>query len=384
MLFKPTPYTDYTPPRLTEGKEWFISFYVKNPATGQMKRIRIKINRIKNVRRRRQVARQIISNLEAKLSLGWNPLYGSIAKHSSESLMDVLDTFLRAKKREVEKQSFRSYDSFVRVFRTWCENEGITKAAPVTVFTKDLAREYMAHIDGTDGVSARTYNNYLSFQSTLWEWMKEKGYAPDNVFRDFKKKPRRLLTKGRRLLTDDEVSSLTAWLRRVNPEFLAVVLLCYSCFVRPKEIALLRCEDIDLERQTVRIRAENAKNDKESWRTIPDSVLPDFCRLDLSRREWFVFGRHNGEADNFKPGVKPVSEKKFSDFWNHTVRGALGFALDVKLYSLKDTGITGMLARGVPINLVQQQADHSSVAMTAIYVGKKSTANEEIKDLKML
>ena len=38
-----------------------------------------------------------------------------------------------------------------------------------------------------------------------------------------------------------------------------------------------------------------------------------------------------------------------------------------------------MLGGGVPINLVQQQADHSSVAMTAIYVGKSAGASEELK-----
>ena len=42
-----------------------------------------------------------------------------------------------------------------------------------------------------------------------------------------------------------------------------------------------------------------------------------------------------------------------------------------------------MLSNGVPINLVQKQADHSSVAMTAIYVGKKADANNEIKNVEL-
>ena len=39
-----------------------------------------------------------------------------------------------------------------------------------------------------------------------------------------------------------------------------------------------------------------------------------------------------------------------------------------------------MLGDGVPINLVQKQADHSSVAMTAIYVGQKPEASEELRE----
>ena len=70
-------------------------------------------------------------------------------------------------------------------------------------------------------------------------------------------------------------------------------------------------------------------------------------------------------------------------YWELVVRPALGFGLDLKFYSLKDTGITNMLQNGVPINLVQKQADHSSVAMTAIYVGKKADANNEIKNAEL-
>ena len=42
-----------------------------------------------------------------------------------------------------------------------------------------------------------------------------------------------------------------------------------------------------------------------------------------------------------------------------------------------------MLGNGVPISFVQQQADHSSVAMTAIYVGKIQKANEQLKKVQM-
>ena len=43
-----------------------------------------------------------------------------------------------------------------------------------------------------------------------------------------------------------------------------------------------------------------------------------------------------------------------------------------------------MLKDGVAINLVQQQADHSSVAMTAIYVGKSPAANKQLQGIDIL
>ena len=255
---------------------------------------------------------------------------------------------------------------------------------PAAAFSKDMGRGFMDWLEERDDVSPRTYNNYLSFLGTLWEWMAERGFATENIFRDFKRKPRRLMQKKRRLLTPEEIARLFAFLERENPEFLAVVVLCYCCFIRPKEIALLRCGDIDLKAGLVHVRAETAKNDNESYRTIPDAARPYLERLDLSRSDWYLFGRNAGRGDDFKPGRQPVDNKKFSDYWKAIVRPACHFGLDIQLYSLKDSGITGMIESGVAINLVQQQADHSSVAMTAIYVGKSPAANAELRNANIL
>ena len=53
-------------------------------------------------------------------------------------------------------------------------------------------------------------------------------------------------------------------------------------------------------------------------------------------------------------------------------------------FSLKDTGITRTLSEGVALNFVQQQADHSSPAITGIYVGKTAEALEVMKGVDIL
>lgn len=384
VLFKPTPYIDYVPPKLSEGKVWYISYYVKNPATGKLKRVRTKVNRIKGIREKRRAAKIMMAAIAEKLALGWNPLLEEAAPRAGTPLFEALDTFLAVKTKEVENQSIQTYRSYVRVFRDWMEKEGLQETTPVAAFTKETGRGFLDRLEERKDVSPRTYNNYLSFLCSLWEWMLDRGFAAENVFRHFKRKPRRLMQKKRRLLTGDEVARLFSFLERENPEYLAVVILCYCCFVRPKEIALLRCGDIDLRKGLVHVRAETAKNDSESFRTIPDAARPYLVKLDLSRPDFFLFGRHNGTAGDFSPGKDPVEKKKFSDYWKSTVRPACRFGDDIQLYSLKDTGITGMLGSGVAINLVQQQADHSSVAMTAIYVGKSPAANAELRNANIL
>ena len=144
----------------------------------------------------------------------------------------------------------------------------------------------MNDIDVDEKKSARTYNNYLKFLQTMFNWMKEKGYVPENPFEGIKRKPKRLTAKTRRTISNEELSRLCTFLSENNPHYLLAVLLCYGCFIRPKELSMLKCSDIDLDKQHVHIRPEIAKNDNDSYRTIPDALVPFMRTADLSHPEW--------------------------------------------------------------------------------------------------
>ena len=92
----------------------------------------------------------------------------------------------------------------------------------------------------------------------------------------------------------------------------------------------------------------------------------------------------SGDRFEFKPGPDKVWSQRVSDFWQVYVRPNCGFGPEVQFYSLKDTGITNMLGSGVPASFVKQQADHSSLSMTSVYLGKSARASEEIKMLDIL
>ena len=376
----PKIYVDYVPPKLHKGAtSWYISFYVKNPETEKLKLYRVKVNRFHNASERVRAAKEIMADLQAKLALGWNPAVSHSCPRSTVPVFKALDSYYHVKAKEMEDESLRSYKSYLKVFREWLCGEGVSDTSPICIITEAVAKRYMAHLEDSAGISPRTYNNYLSFQITLFDWLVDKGYVHENVFSGIRRKPRRLMKKTRRTLTDAELRRLFSFLEKNNPEYLAVCLLCYCCFMRPKEIALLRCEDVDLLNQSVHVKADIAKNDRESWRTIPDAALPVFNRLRLDVAERYLFGHHPADGSDFRPSSVATDKKRFTDYWNRVVRPACGFGLDIQLYSLKDTGITNMLGSGVPVSFVQQQADHSSVAMTAVYVGKSPAANKRLQ-----
>ena len=380
LFFQPIPYTHYIPPRLTEGKEWYISYSVINPETKKMKRFRIKCNREHNLRERRKIAKTIIAGLSTRLAMGWSPFVETKAPKSYALLFNALDSFISIKEKETESNSMRSYRSFIKIFKNWLLKHNINEKNYCCAVTKDVTTCFMGDVE--ENVSPKTYNNYLNFFKGLFNWFEEKGYTVGNPFSEIHKKPKRLTKKTRRLLSDMELSVLIDYLKTENPEYLAICMLCYCCFMRPKEIALLKCGDIDLKKQVVHVAADIAKNDNTSYRTIPDNLLCVFKNLDLSKKDYFLFGQH--PYYSFTPGNKRICSRKIAAYWGNNVRKACGFPMELQFYSLKDTGITNFLGDGVPISFVQQQADHSSVAVTAIYVGKKASANEELKKVNIL
>jgi integrase len=382
FLFAHTPYIDYVPPRLSIGKEWVIVYWVKDPATGRLRRIRMKVNHIP-ASERKKVAAKIMAMIQTKLAMGWNPLAEKVAPKAGTEAFAAYEHFLKIKSKENERQSMHSYRSYVNVFVNWLKSHGFNERTTILCITREVARAFMDSLEERENLSSRTFNNYLSFLLLLHNWLMERGFISDNPFTGIKRKLRHLNQKSRRTLTDEELHKLLSWLTKANPEYLCACLLCYCCCIRPKEIALLKCSDIDLERQLVFVSGKIAKNDKDSFRTIPNAAIPYFRKLDLSHPDWALFGDHRSSED-FRSGPKHLSQKKFSDFWIHRVRIELGWGLELKFYSLKDTGLTNMAAEGVPPLALKQQADHGSLSMTSIYIGRKASANEQLKTVDII
>lgn len=323
---------------------------------------------------------KIVADLAAKLQLGWNPFTEKSSTKAYTKMFDALDHFLDVKMKETEENTMRSYRSNVKIFKNWLVGSGFTESSYVCSFTESDAIDFMDDADGH--ISPRTYNNRILFFRVLFNWLVERKYIPANPFLSVKRKPKRLTGKVRRMFTNQEFARLLSWLEAHNVQYLVATLLCYCCFIRPKELAMLRCDDIDVAAQTVRIRKEVAKNHSDSSRTIPDVMMKYVRSLDLSHPCWYLFADHKGY--DFSPGAEQVCSRKLAKYWSDCIRPALGFPMDLQFYSLKDTGITNMVNSGVPLTSVQQQADHSSLAITSIYVGKTLKASEVLKTVDII
>lgn len=367
----------YREAALYEGtKEWFVYYYAHDPASKELKRKKIKLNHIKNIRDRRAAANRIIKTINKKLSTGWSPFVTVGAEKCYAFVFEALDKWLRYREKEAETHSLRSYRSFIRKLKDQLIKHNFGPTMQMIEFTPGIGSMIMEDLREEPKISLRTWNNYLSIYGTIFNWMIEHNYTNNNPFIHIKKVPRKKLKKMRRPLTAEECLDLQRFLLDNGyTNYLAMCYLCYYCCIRPNEISLLRVKDISLSEQCVYISSEIAKNDNDSVRIIPDVAMWVFEKLNLStNKDYYLFGFDSKKT--FAPGPSRAEGREIARFWNDVIRKNLKWPLELQFYSLKDTGITQLLEDGVAPNYVQGQADHSSLAITSIYASK---VNREAK-----
>ncbi len=362
----------FRPAQLHIGKECFVYYYVQNPATEKLERKKIKLNRIKTIAERRKFAVQVIQELNKKLYGGWNPFLEESAPRGFTPLVQVIEIFFKSKERELRKDSLRSYRSFLDIFVNWMQTTNREKIFSAK-FDKLDALEFMEFLFEKKNLSNKTWNNYRRFFSVLSNWMVEHKYAAVNYFFDIRK--RNEAAKGRVVIDHEIRMKIIDYLVDMDYRFLMVCLMVFHSLIRPKEIANLRPMDFNFEQQTIMISGSFSKNHNDRVSTIPNSLLPYLKKWDFNgaASNQYIFGEW------MLPGTKPVDARRFTQLWDK-LRKDLKLPAEMKLYSLRDSGIIQMLNDGISIEEVRKQADHSSLDMTTVYTKHANpNGSEQIK-----
>lgn len=349
----------FKPAQLSSGKEWFVYYYVTNPVTEKLVRKKVKINSIKGITARKKFANQLINEINQKLYSGWNPFLEETAPRGLKDIHLVLDIFLKSKKRELRSDSVRSYQSFVDNLKEWLISRGF-KTMYTAKFNRVHAVDYMDYLYNEKEVSNVTWNNYLRFCRLLFTWMIEHQYCVENHFQSIKKK--RIGEKQRIVVPEDTRLKIRNHLEYADFDFLIVCLLVFHALIRPKEISNLKPSSFNLQNQTILVEGSYSKNKKDRLITIPDSLAHDLKRWNFggAAENEYIFGK------GWKPGKHKNDSRNFSKKWDK-LRKLIGMPVEMKLYSLRDSGIIQMLNDGISPEEVMKQADHSSLEITTKY-----------------
>lgn len=351
------PFVKFKPAQYYKGKDCYVGYYAEDPITHTLRRLKIRINHIASARERAKFASHLVHALNEKLYSGWNPFVEEYSKNAAASFSDACEAFMRDKS-DLRPDSLRSYKSYANIIVQWAADNGVGESYCFQ-FDKQAAKRFMLHIASDGRKSARTYNNYLRHYQTMFSWLVDNDFIKENPFKDIK--PKKEDQKMRKTVPADVRKRILAYFTEKQMyEYIVMMNLCYKCFIRPKEISMLKICHINYESMVLDLPPEITKNHNERIIPIPEDMRPFFESIRGSNHSSYIF------STGFKPGKKRMSTHAIDNVWSK-MRDDLNLPSCYVFYSLKDTGITEMLEAGAPAKIVKELADHHSFEMTEKY-----------------
>src|SRR5690606_38764315 len=93
--------------------------------------------------------------------------------------------------------------------------------------------------------------------------------------------------------------------------YYVLTLIIYSCFIRRRELTLLKVENVKLHQNIIQVPASVSKNKKDEIVTIPNALVELLAiHLQSANNSDYLFSQNN-----FKPGKEYLNPKKISDYF---------------------------------------------------------------------
>ncbi len=306
-------FIDYIPAELRENKTWEIVYYVKNPFTQKLERVRNRVKPLRSITARKKLAKSMIKNINDKLESGWNKFIEESKTKSFEKITDVLNVYLRNIEKQIEKNilrvdTLRAYTSYVKNFKMFLKSRK-QESMFVFDFKENIIEDFLDEIFYVRNNSARTHNNYLSFLHTFSNWLIKRKYINVNPTININKVKEG--TKIRTTISAKDREIIFDYLKEHDYNYFV---LCYTAFytlLRRTELTKILVSDVYLKNKIINIREEVSKNNKEQVITIPNTLIHILVEhLSNAKNSDYLFS-----ADNFKAGNKQLKPKKISDEW---------------------------------------------------------------------
>jgi integrase len=342
------PLVSFEPAELKEwATGWQIEYKIFNPRTLKLEKQRMRFDKLRKKAgsdaKARKQAKEICKEINARLTAGWNPYYINTPLKACHLLRDVFETYLTHKQIDIKNDIFREdsirvYKSQITMLNCWLKDRN-SQEIQVQEFTKELAIDYLDWVYLKKKVSARTWNNYVGFLRTIWNWLIEKNYCAENVFQKIKVKPES--EKERNIISKDWDVKIIEDCRANNPNLEIVCALIYNSFMRPKEICRTQLKDIHLDKNGIYLTGKKTKNHHARWCLLPPFLVEKLKKMELDRFP----STHYLISEKLEPGPRQIGTRRLDKHWTK-MRKRIGLPLEIKLYSYRDTGITDMKSDG--------------------------------------
>jgi integrase len=380
----------HTIPTIIKSKQgWYIQFYTTHNGDKQKIRLKLGLNRIKDLTERQKCADNLVSQISYKLqnnaitdinaftdTLTFKPLI------NKQSIKDALLYALQLKLLDTAVLTHKNYKHTVNEFITYLEKNNLHLIS-VDSFTKLLALEYLDKAV-LKGVSRHGYNKRVNILRTMCSVLEEREILLKNPFKGMKKKKEE--RKRRRAFNDREKEIVFREILKTDKWLALLTLFQYYCAIRPRaEMNRLRFQDIDLKRGMIFLSGEQTKNGEKDIVTIPDDCLDIINTLDIDferyPKSYIIFGRHLEPHPTLCVGYNTYHAKHQAVLQKLKDDGVLNDIEGMTSYSWKDTGVQFLIQSGMNVYDIMRHLRHRSLEHTQRYCDSIYKVSLKIKHL---
>lgn len=231
---------------------------------------------------------------------------------------------------------------------------------------KEHAERYIAEIGA--GRSANTRNKSLTFLRLVFKVLAEDARIKANPFDGMDTAP--MAVNRKRPLTMTELGTISKALEDKG-EMETLFSLGYYTGARLGDCVLMRWDSIEMGGRRIRYTPhKTAKGNKEITLTLPPALFLLLDAVPSNKRRGLVLPELGEMYQRDPAAVSKRVQQVFVDAGIETdleVKGYGKRVARVGFHSLRHAHITALLEGGVPMDMVRQQAGHSTIGMTAHY-----------------
>ena len=353
------------------SKKWEVAFYVWD--LGNKKFVRKKdysINKERTVEGRLEAANKLMSTIKSVLKKG-----ACIpAQNTKNNILSIEEALMKAYELKSLSYSHRSKESIKPILQKFITFLGEERAAQNVETLKRLdILNFRLHLcQKTPRLSNKTINAYCGYVTSLVGAMVELTLLETNPFLGMRSL-KELKTKRNRGLNEEEAVELKIALMQHRYSLWLYVQFVFYCWLRPREISLLRCNNFDMKKGVIYVRANDTKGKKDDIIHIPSKFLEVLKPLKIDKRDpnLFIFSKSNKE-DMF--GEEGFDETRFTKMHKGICR-KLGFDEDITLYSWKREGVKAAFESGANLNDIREHGRWTSFKELLTYLRNSGIDN---------
>lgn len=254
-------------------------------------------------------------------------------------------TYVESNQHRWERKTYSTYRTKVNLYCLWLHENQIKPDQ----YTGEQFLSYLSE----QRKSPTTINAYRRTLSIIYNKLIKMGKEKINPFKLTEKTKEHKET--RMYFTVEQKAALRKVVEPNDPQLWLACMVLYYCFIRPKEMRLLKIGDIVFSEDKIIVPGSIAKNDKTQPVRIPANLKPYLLIYKSYPLDFYLFGK-NGE-----PGLTMVSENSFYNRFSLLMKKSRVVGDRYSFYSWKNTGIYFFLKSKGNIKQLQMQLRHHSL-----------------------